>query len=471
MFSTAGIFSQGGAPPFPLSLGPYTWYKADSGIVSSSGNVTTWEDQSGNEYHLTGSIGFAPNYELTGSLYEAEAVNFTGSLDDVHKIGFSPINVSEEITIAARIQLPENGITGIVYSDDRLVNNALVSAGTFLYKDGSNILNFYTKGTLILTSSLADEKRWHTIIVRSQLSASVYNWDMRVDGIEVSSNVGVSAQSYIARDFQLCKLGSNASTGEQLQEFLSFDKSLSTSDIELLETYLETGTNPLIAMSWDMFLEAENFYIDGTLAIWPDSSGNNNSASRHNAVVLATSSSLLNIPTAVKFAANRSLFCGGSVDGVQTGSFNTNDDFTMFAVAQPNPGGANYGAPMSYAVGPNQVILNYKDDGGVGCYVYAYPSGLFSGTPTNPQGTMILRGSVSASMGLATHCVINGDVMASHASTSPRQLPLNQLNMNGGNRQGIYYAIGFVDRWISDDEVNKIGRYYQGVTNQLWTEL
>lgn len=55
---------------------PYAWYKADVGVTQSSGLVTQWNDQSGNNRHLTVPFGATePNY-ISNGINSLPAIEF-----------------------------------------------------------------------------------------------------------------------------------------------------------------------------------------------------------------------------------------------------------------------------------------------------------------------------------------------------------------------------------------------------------
>jgi hypothetical protein len=73
--------------PAPLPA-PYAWYKADVGVTESGGEVTQWDDQSGNDRHLlVGGGATSPNYISSGinslpSIEFAEDMNLQLANDD-----------------------------------------------------------------------------------------------------------------------------------------------------------------------------------------------------------------------------------------------------------------------------------------------------------------------------------------------------------------------------------------------------
>jgi len=69
-------------PVVPGGTDPYAWYRGDVGVVDSSGTVTEWQDQSGNNRHLNGTdafktIGGAPQLTNNGA-GGANVVTFDG---------------------------------------------------------------------------------------------------------------------------------------------------------------------------------------------------------------------------------------------------------------------------------------------------------------------------------------------------------------------------------------------------------
>ena len=83
----AGLLSWGtasvvAAPVVTGGTDPYAWYRADTGVVDSSGTVTEWQDQSGNNRHLNGteigkSIVGAPQLTNNGA-FGQQVVTFDG---------------------------------------------------------------------------------------------------------------------------------------------------------------------------------------------------------------------------------------------------------------------------------------------------------------------------------------------------------------------------------------------------------
>jgi hypothetical protein len=60
----------------PIELAPVVWFRADQGITTSSGNVTQWNDLSGNGWNLTTTS--APAFTASGTANGQPCVTFTG---------------------------------------------------------------------------------------------------------------------------------------------------------------------------------------------------------------------------------------------------------------------------------------------------------------------------------------------------------------------------------------------------------
>lgn len=85
-------------PPNPLQIlgtNLLAWYRADTGVTLSGSNVTQWDDQSGNAYHLTVPGGInSPQYSAT-SFNSRPGITFsTSGTTGLQKTSFAPGAIS-----------------------------------------------------------------------------------------------------------------------------------------------------------------------------------------------------------------------------------------------------------------------------------------------------------------------------------------------------------------------------------------
>lgn len=169
-----GAHGAGGAWT-PASLtGLAAWYKADAGVTDDgSGNVTAWNDQSGNGWHLSAS-GSARPKTGTRSLNSLNVLDFNGSSNYMANNGFT-FNVGDW-TVLAVYCLDTANQGGVVSSSNSSSSSDYNGNDVcrFMYKQSNGTVGTYYNGLGGTQSgSVAAAEQGVTLRSGSTLSAYV----------------------------------------------------------------------------------------------------------------------------------------------------------------------------------------------------------------------------------------------------------------------------------------------------------
>lgn len=86
------LVSNGSTTFSPIDLQPNAWFRSDLGISTTSGNVNSWADQSGNSNAVTQSnTSHQPVYNLTGGVNGCPRITWTGEQNSFALQNTNPI--------------------------------------------------------------------------------------------------------------------------------------------------------------------------------------------------------------------------------------------------------------------------------------------------------------------------------------------------------------------------------------------
>ena len=231
-------------------------------------------------------------------------------------------------------------------------------------------------------------------------------------------------------------------------------------------------TNPLIALGWEFFLEAQNFDPSGNPYVWDDSSGNNVSATRSAPKMSFGTSSYLNVDEIVQVDAQGAMFLGNDGTTLDPSPF-SGSEYTILCVGEQGSVEGQWLCPIGYVTTTPVICFGTGTPKG---YIYRNGGGVQSFNPTDDHGIFVLRVSDSEVSGFKTHVTLNGEEVINTTSYLPLTSSLtgegwNIIGLQGGNRTGKIYSVAYASRCLSDSEVNYIGNYYAGITDATWTDL
>jgi secreted trypsin-like serine protease len=211
------------APP----AGSRIWLRADAGVISSSGKVSSWQDQSGNGNHATMSLSSRQPSIVTGALNSLPVIRFSGA----QSLGLTSVFSSQSFTIfiVGKNSNPSESFSMILGPGGSSANNQL------RWENGTQSLIVGTGNNLpATTSTVANTRIYHALSVRYNASTlTVYR-----DGNLVSTNSFTTSGAWT-----FAQLGAWYSsyflTGD-LAEVLVYPTALSETDRGTANGYLRT---------------------------------------------------------------------------------------------------------------------------------------------------------------------------------------------------------------------------------------
>jgi hypothetical protein len=220
-------------PPTIPMTSIVAWYKADAGISSSSGQITAWADQSGNDYHLEAPAGKEPNYSgttLNGILIPDTIAGWTSSFDRRLKTTTTIPSVGETGTIF---------IVGAQYAGETFYNVFLdynASNGYQIIRDASDdtILGGYGQDPVPYGSQVAATNgTFYTIRTLGNGTTSQITLNGTITGTTFtdSSPSGTAFLNVFNAD-------TNRPGKKAIAEILIYADALSAGDIAEIELYL-----------------------------------------------------------------------------------------------------------------------------------------------------------------------------------------------------------------------------------------
>lgn len=229
--------------PIPGS-GLKVWLKADSGVATSSGNVTTWTDQASGIVFTTAGVGPAPTL-VANSLNGLPVVRFNNSGGD-HQVCYltsTPVNPSSwaGFTIIYATRTAASGsipayacVFGWGQSPSTWWNFACGSANNTTDNQGFGWAG--ASGNVVLGS-------FASAPTNSQLVYEAYQYDKTTWTLSGQRSNTVSDTSFPTGNVTLL-IGSNTypqsqNTGD-IAEILVYDHKLSASDLATVHAYMQT---------------------------------------------------------------------------------------------------------------------------------------------------------------------------------------------------------------------------------------
>jgi hypothetical protein len=238
----------GSATALPLKLGAVLWLDAadTATITESSGSVSQWNDKSGNGRNVTQSNG--ANQPITGTrtLNGLNAIDFNGTSSILQRSSTSLVNQTDGLWTVFAVVVPDtlSGVRHVINSDPGSPDPRPAQFLRFNDSTAESIRVDTFSGNIAvrIASKLSAATTGIACLMRATLDASnIQIVTNKVAGSAVASTGGTSP-SAVTLDIGARFAASLVQTvfDGMICEIVTFDRALTTNDIDLVETYLAT---------------------------------------------------------------------------------------------------------------------------------------------------------------------------------------------------------------------------------------
>jgi hypothetical protein len=211
----------------PPAAGLELWLKADAGVTSSAGKVSSWQDQSGRGHHATMSLASRQPSLVTGALGGKPVIRFSGA----QSLGLAtPVQPSAfTVFVVGKNSMPTESFSMILGPGGNWPNNQL------RWENGTQALFVGTSNALpVVTATVGNTRVYHRLSASYNGSAlSVYR-----DGNLVSTRTFQTTGPWT-----LAQVGAWYSTyfmRGDLAEIVMYNRALAAGERSTVEGYLKS---------------------------------------------------------------------------------------------------------------------------------------------------------------------------------------------------------------------------------------
>ena len=481
-------------PTLPVTSGLAAWFNSDVGVTTSSGNVTQWNDQSGNGYNVTQTVG--PNAPGIGQDADSglPVVTFNGNqllttsaqvsgLDDVTIITVAGATDPDAggnqtlVTVGALYDNEGARIFSYTSGDETFGNsnttatggsvpaNSSLNINTVTFSDSGGTANFYSQGIADGMGSITATSLASGLTLGSGSYTPSGSWNGNIAEVIVYNRVLSTAERQAVEGYLANKYGTYVPGASWISSYttaVQAEINRNHWNKNQADAYvaLQNANSGMLTNGLKMWLKADAGAVTNgsNVTSWLDQTGNYN----------LTQSTVANQPTYVAsesdgkpglhFNGNQWLFNPASM-GV-----GMNQDSTIITVAStPTPQNNEYLAYLGNQSGYSCRGLAYLNSS----QGYDLSSGDSVTGAAAPTNTWTVDAATLASNGVSVAFYQNGiasgtATLANAAQPLTPGITVGAYNNNGQPWTGDISEVLVYDHSLSSSEMQQVSLYLAG---------